>query len=387
MQLHLVSSVTEIGAAQWNALFCSHYPFTRFEFLQALEQGGSVGTAPGSDTGWQALHLLLQADNGELLAIMPAYLKQHSYGEYLFDWQFARAYQQYGLQYYPKLVSAVPFTPAQGPRIAIASGVERQVVFAALQNGITQLMSQLSLSQFQCLYCTGDDAAQWQKQGLLLRHDVQFQWYNRSYQSFNDFLAALTSRKRKQMRKERERVQVQGIRFVTLSGAQLDPQRNTELWPQFYAFYRATYQKRSGHQGYLTLNTFLLWAQQMAEQMVLFAAYHADQLVAAALCFRSDDTLYGRYWGANAAFDSLHFECCYYQGIEYCIAHKLRFFDAGAQGEHKLQRGFEPVMRQGVYAIAPTVLTAAITRFCADERVALAQYAQSVQGQLPYAQK
>ncbi|MDX1391307.1 MAG: GNAT family N-acetyltransferase, partial [Rheinheimera sp.] len=318
MPVQLFASITEIGQQAWDTLFAGSYPFTRYHFLAALEQGGSVDTDTAGGSGWQSQHLALTTDNGKLLAVMPAYLKQHSYGEYLFDWQFARAYQHYGLKYYPKLVNAIPFTPAQGPRMAIAANADNAAVFKALHSGITELIAKQQLSQFQSLYCTAQEAALWQQQGLLLRHDVQFQWYNRNYQSFTDFLATLTSRKRKQLRKERERVQLQGIRFVTLSGASLDPNRNSTLWRQFYAFYCATYQKRSGHQGYLTLNTFLLWAQQLAAQMVLFAAYHGDQLVAAALCFRSDDTLYGRYWGASAAYDSLHFECCYYQGIEYC---------------------------------------------------------------------
>jgi len=350
-----------------------------------LEQGGSVDSSARSEqhhTGWQSLHLVVR-DNGHIVAIMPGYLKLHSYGEYLFDWQFAQAYQQHGLQFYPKLINAIPFTPAQGPRLAIAPGYNRNDILATVLQEVRQLRTELKLSQFQTLYNDATEQTAWHALGLLQRFDVQFQWRNKGYDQFEDFLGALTSRRRKQIRNERAKVAGQGIRLKVLLGSELDE----AFWQQFYRFYAATYAKRSGHQGYLTLQTFQLWGRELADQIVVFAAFYADKLVAASLCFFSEATLYGRYWGCEAEFDRLHFECCYYQGIEYCIKHKLHYFDAGAQGEHKLQRGFEPVMRSGFYDINTTVLSAAIVQYCRKEQSQLQQYAHQAAALLPFAEK
>lgn len=385
MQLHVLTSISDIDEALWDSLFTSEYPFTRYAFLSALEQGGSVDSNRMSDTpstGWQPLHLLLKNDS-EVVAIMPAYLKQHSYGEYLFDWQFAKAYQQQQLAYYPKLVCAIPFTPAQGPRFAIKQGYQSSAIVAALQQGTRQLISDYHLSQFQCLYADTASGQLLKDMGYLERFDVQFQWHNCNYADFDDFLQRLTSRKRKQIRKERDFVVQQGLVIKTLLGDQL----NTVFWQQFYRFYCATYIKRSGHQGYITLQTFMLWGKLMAKQIVVFAAYNEGVMVAASLCFYSNDTLYGRYWGCDAQFDRLHFECCYYQGIEFCIENALRYFDAGAQGEHKLHRGFAPVLRYGYYDFAQTPLSDAIARYCDNERRGVEDYIQQAQQLLPYATK
>jgi len=385
MQLQWVSSITEIDKASWQALFTTSYPFTQYGFLHALEQGGSVDSTAlvqQNNTGWQSLHLVI-SDNGKLVAIMPAYLKMHSYGEYLFDWQFARAYQQQGLEYYPKLITAIPFTPAQGPRIAIAPGCDTDKVMAAVLLAVRELRQKLNLSQFQALYVDTAEQAAWQALGLQQRFDVQFQWHNNNYLQFDDFLAALTSRKSKQIRNERAKVAEQGVNICVLTGNELDD----NFWLQFYYFYTATYAKRSGHHGYLTLQTFKLWGSALANPIVVLAAYHAEKMVAASLCFFSNNTLYGRYWGCAAEYDRLHFECCYYQGIDYCIAHQLQYFDAGAQGEHKLQRGFAPVIRSGFYDINATVLSSAITQYCLMEQQQLTQYAEQAKALLPFAAK
>lgn len=385
LQLHVLTSISDIDEKQWDNLFASEYPFTRYAFLYALEQGGSVDSSskPASNsTGWQALHLVLKSPHG-IVAIMPAYLKQHSYGEYLFDWQFAKAYQQYQLDYYPKLISAIPFTPAQGARFAISQGYQHAAILAVLQQGTRQLINEYNLSQFQCLYTDASSSQLLQKLGYIERFDVQFQWHNNNYANFDDFLQHLTSRKRKQIRKERDIVAQQNLLIKRLTGDQL----NTLFWQQFYRFYCATYLKRSGHHGYITLETFTLWGKLMANQIVVFAAFNEEVMVAASLCFYSNDTLYGRYWGCDAQFDRLHFECCYYQGIEFCIEKKLGFFDAGAQGEHKLQRGFAPVLRRGFYDIVETPLSQAIINYCENERRGIEDYIRQAQQLLPYAEK
>lgn len=405
MQLEVLSSISQVSASLWNDVFATDYPFCRHEFLQALELGNSVGKG----TGWLPQHLLVW-DGEALLAAVPAYLKQHSYGEYLFDRVFAEAYQRHGLRYYPKLLLAIPFTPAEGPRLGIAKGVDVQSVLPFLQQALmdetatTSPLQLSTLSHWQCLYASETEQTLLRAAGWLERFDVQFEWQNPASKltSFEQFLTTLTARKRKQIRKERSRVQQQGLQLRTLTGDELD----AAFWQQFYQFYVATYLKRSGHQGYLTQQTFLLWGRTMAAQIVVFSAWQDDAMVAASLCFRSKDKLYGRYWGCSEAYSMLHFECCYYAGIDYCIAQGLTAFDAGAQGEHKLQRGFVPVIRSGFYRFLPptsastaatsdlanTAVTElvnsmhnAIANFCLEEQSMVLNYQQQARCALPFA--
>ena len=407
MHIEVLSSISHISASSWNDLFASDYPFCRHEFLQALELGNSVGQG----TGWLAQHLLLW-EGSTLVAAAPAYLKQHSYGEYLFDRVFAEAYQRHGLRFYPKLLLAVPFTPAEGPRLGIAKGVDPQTVLPRLQQALNETAATSKfavLSHWQCLYAGQTEQQLFRAAGWLERFDVQFEWQNQllptaeclvtpqKFANFEQFLASLTARKRKQIRKERALVQQQGLELRTLTGDELD----AAFWTQFYQFYVATYLKRSGHQGYLTEQTFLLWGRTLAAQIVVFSAWLEEELVAASLCFRSDDKLYGRYWGCSEAYTMLHFECCYYAGIDYCIAQGLSAFDAGAQGEHKLQRGFVPVIRSGFYRFTPALPSAdetraadtellqsmhsAIANYCQEEQKMVLNYQQQARQALPFA--
>lgn len=369
MDIKLCDSLATLDATAWDNLFADDMPFCRYAFLSALEQGGSVGEG----TGWLSQHLLVyRAD--KLVAAMPMYLKLHSYGEYLFDWAIADAYQHSQLNYYPKLLCAIPFTPAEGPRLGVAPGESLVQILSLILQAIRQRQQQLACSNFQCLYPEPQLQQILRDSGLLERYDVQFQWFNNNYSDFSGFLAALPSRKRKQINKERLQVSQQGIIIKTLTGSAL----STDFWRQFSRFYQATYQKRAGHNGYLTPETFALWGQHMADSIIVFAAYADDKLVAASLCFKSASTLFGRYWGCLAEFDKLHFECCYYAGIEYCIATGLTKFDAGAQGEHKLKRGFTPVLRYGFYQFSPSPLSNAISDYCRRERQALLQHYQLV---------
>jgi len=410
MYIEVLSSISQISASTWNDLFASDYPFCRHEFLQALELGNSVGKG----TGWLPQHLLLW-EGSKLLAAAPAYLKQHSYGEYLFDRVFAEAYQRHGLRYYPKLLLAVPFTPAEGPRLGIAEGVAPHLVWPLLLQAVHETSADSAasklrvLSHWQCLYASQAEQPLFRAAGWLERFDVQFEWQNQTtpaaespatpqkFANFEQFLTTLTARKRKQIRKERARVQQQGLQLRTFTGDELD----SVFWQQFYQFYVATYLKRSGHQGYLTEQTFLLWGRTLAANIVVFSAWQDDAMVAASLCFRSNDKLYGRYWGCSDAYAMLHFECCYYAGIDYCIAMGLAAFDAGAQGEHKLQRGFVPVIRSGFYRFlpadpsaeqataAPTELMKsmhnAIANYCLEEQSMVLNYQQQARSALPFA--
>jgi predicted N-acyltransferase len=386
MRFEWLSSLAEVTAADWNGLFPADYPFCRYEFLLALEQGGSVGSNAGKNTGWLVRHFVVW-QNDQLIAAVPAYIKLHSYGEYLFDWSFAEAYQNYGLDYYPKLLLAIPFTPAEGPRLGVAAGIDKAELLQWLEQGVTELQQVLPLSHLQCLYASPQDQQAFRDAGFIERFDVQFLWSNKNYSGFDDFLAVLTARKRKQIRKERAAVTEQGVVIKTLTGAEL----HLVFWQQFYAFYCDTYQKRSRHQGYLTADTFWRWGQTMANQLIVFAAFRDDEMLAASLCFQSESTMFGRYWGCKQDFNFLHFECCYYSGIDYCIRQGLQFFDAGAQGEHKLQRGFAPVLRHGFYRFTEKAehkaMNEAIARYCVQEQRALVVYQQEAQDSLPFANR
>lgn len=379
LHIEFVTSISKVPAQAWSSLFNSSYPFTRHVFFDALERGGSIGAG----SGWSPRYALLY-QGAELVAAMPWFLKFHSYGEYFFDWSFAEAYERYGLDYYPKLVCAIPFTPSMGPRLGLASGwcAEQVLPLPLMEQGLDKLALDNNVSNCQCLYPDNELQAVFVQQGWWQRDDIQFQWFNRNYTSFEDFLACLTSRKRKQIRKERHAIAAQGIDLKILDGNQL----GEKFWLEFAQLYQLTYLKRSGHHGYLTAESFVRLGTQMADCILVAAAYRDGQMVAASLYFYSDTTLYGRYWGCRQEFDFLHFETCYYAGIEFCIQHQLSFFDAGAQGEHKLKRGFEPVMRHAAYRFSESPLTPAIEDFCVRERQMLRQYKAQAEQQLPFRQ-
>ena len=371
----LLGGVTEVDAQDWNRLCGIDYPFLRHEFLSALEQSGSIGP----DSGWLPCHIAVRR-KGQLCALMPLYLKSHSYGEFVFDWGWASAYQRCRLPYYPKMVTAIPFTPAAGPRLGLAAGEERKNIVEALCGAVTGIAREHGASSWHVLFPEDGFAEQLEAGGLMRRSDCQFHWFNRGYSDFEDFLADCSSRKRKNLRRERQRVRKQGLRLQAWRGKEISPER----WQLFYRCYQHTHARYSGHGGYLHPSFFHAIARTMAEQIVLFTAEHQGQDVAAALCFCSDDTLYGRYWGALADFDCLHFETCYYQGIEYCIREGLQRFDPGAQGEHKIQRGFTPVATNSCHWIAHPDFREAIAESLVREKEHMAAYRQAAASRLPF---
>ena len=370
-----LDSLEHIQAGQWNAITGTDYPFLRHEFLYGLEQTGCAR----ADTGWQGCHLLLR-DAAGVLAVMPLYLKSHSYGEYVFDWSWADAWQRSGLHYYPKLVSAIPFTPATGPRLCMREDADPATTWHAALDAIRGLAHKRGISSWHLLFPEQDVASSLLAAGLHRRTATQFHWFNRGYNSFDDFLADFTSRKRKSLRRERARVAEQGLTLRTLCGEEIGPRE----WQQFHHFYRMTYAKRSGHGGYLTREFFTQTAPRLGEQVIMVMAYLEGRAVAGALYFRSSDTLYGRYWGCEQEYDCLHFETCYYQGIEYCIAHGLQKFDPGAQGEHKIQRGFRPVPTWSNHWIADPRLAAAVGDFTRSEEQHSAAYLRDAATLLPF---
>ncbi len=369
-----VNAISEIPEALWQTLAPTPYPFLQRGFLQALEDSHSVSAS----TGWKPRHLLVK-DGATLLAFLPMYEKSHSYGEYVFDWAWADAYQRHGFSYYPKLVTAIPFTPVAGPRWLLQPGVDPKEILTLLLNKISEISDAERISGWHVLFPDDSVVSALSKQPLIERNACQYRWHNAGYNSFDDFLAVLSSRKRKNLRKERRDVQAQGFTFHTVPGKDMTP----ELWQHFYRFYQSTYMIR-GMQGYLTPSFFTLIQEGIPDSFFLVFAELDQTLVAGAIFFTGEDTLYGRYWGCDADYMNLHFETCYYQGIDYCINNNITVFDAGAQGEHKLKRGFYPVITKSYHQIAHSGFAEAIASFCYEEKDHVSAYAQEAETLLPY---
>ena len=375
IEARLLHSLRSIGRDAWNAVAGTHYPFLRHEFLLALEESGCTD----AESGWQPCHVTLYRA-GKLIALMPLYLKSHSYGEYVFDWSWAEAWHRNGRSYYPKLLTAIPFTPATGPRLCIADGENIQTTTAALLAAVQKLAEDQDLSSWHVLFPTPAEADQLEALGASTRTGSQFHWFNDDYATFDDFLGAFNSRKRKALKRERRRVAEQSIHLETREGRDI---READ-WDRFYHFYQMTYAKRSGHGGYLNRDFFLQVGSELPEHCVMVLAHLDGSPVAGSLCFRSDDTLFGRYWGCARELDCLHFEACYYQGIEYCIREGLRRFDPGAQGEHKIQRGFTPIQTLSSHWIADPAFARAIEDFTRRESRHTDAYIEQASDYLPF---
>ncbi|MCQ8104817.1 GNAT family N-acetyltransferase [Methylomonas sp. SURF-2] len=376
MEVKQIHSLSQIDASDWNRLAGVDYPFLRHEFLSALEQSGSV--CP--QTGWSARHLLVEDAHG-LLAILPMYEKRHSWGEYVFDQAWADAYRRHGLDYYPKWLTAIPFTPCQGPRLALRPTADAGAAMRILLDFIQQSAAQNAVSSWHCLFPRQTQLAQLQQSGLSIRSGVQFQWFNRGYGDFADYLQTLSAGKRKMIKRERRKVAEQGIEMLRIPG----PQITEAQWRAFYRFYSQTYLKRRG-QPYLNPDFFQRIAAAMAEQCLLILAVKDQAYVGAALSFVGEDCLYGRYWGCQEEYNALHFEACYYQGLDYCIEHGLQRFDSGAQGEHKISRGFEPVTTYSAHWIKHPAFAQVIDDFVKREQVGVRQYREAAAGYLPFKQ-
>lgn len=370
MQIRQLNSINEVISDSWDALVPEGYPFLQHAFLAALESSGSVSPAHG----WQPCHLIVEV-NGQLQALLPLYRKQHSWGEYVFDFQWAEAWTRAGHKYYPKLTAAIPFSPVQGPRLIACCDESRGLIL----NWLDTQLHQGQASGIHLLFNQGDENTALQASGWVQRLGCQFHWINRDYTNFEDFLAGCTSRKRKNYRKERAQIATKGISFEWLAGTQV----GAIEWQRFYPFYAATYLKRR-QRPYLQPAFFSLLST-MADSVRLVFARANGQDVAAALFLVGADTLYGRYWGCLEEFEFLHFETCFYQGMELCIAEGLARFDAGAQGEQKLLRGFEPVLTQSWHKLQPG-LHGAVADFLEQERDSIRAYQADAATYLPYRQ-
>jgi predicted N-acyltransferase len=368
LKASIASSINEIDANAWNHLLDCGYPFLQHDFLLALELHDCL-----QPWGWQPVIFQLHDNKGELVAACCSYLKDNSYGEFVFDWAWADAYQRHDLAYYPKLVTSIPFTPAQGARLLAKNNdpaLKRQLVQL-----IKSFCNEQKLSSAHFLFCLDADIAALKSESLLTRFDYQYHWRNQGYANFDAFLQSLNSKRRKNIKRERRIACEGGVRTEIIPGEQL----NTAQWEKLYDFYRVTFLRKSGAPTF-TLNFF----KAVAHYLRAALAFEGDNIVAGAILYEGSNTLYGRHWGSLDHYDQLHFEVCYYAGIEYCIAHDLQIFEPGAQGEHKIWRGFLPVQTRSAHWIVHEGFRAAIADFLQREARAMAAHGEQLMESSPF---
>jgi len=375
--VEFADSISKVSATAWDA--CTEgNPFVQHAFLNALEQSGCAS----AETGWQPYHILLRdPQGGSFVGFMPCYVKSHSFGEYVFDHAWAGAFERAGGSYYPKLQSSIPFTPVTTPRLLTTPTLADAVKPALLQS-IQKLVEQAGLSSVHLTFLQSHEAKLAESYGYLIRADQQFHWQNHKYTNFNDFLAALSSRKRKQIKKERRTALESGIEIEQLSGTDITEKH----WDHFFDFYQDTSARKWG-QPYLNRSFFSLISASMPENILLFMCKRNGKYIGGALNFIGLDTLYGRYWGCLEEHPCLHFETCYYQAIDYAIANDLSFVEAGAQGPHKLARGYSPVKTYSAHWITDPAFRDAIARFLSAERQEIEADVAYLATQTPFKKK
>jgi predicted N-acyltransferase len=377
IQLRVIDSLSEITEDDWNALLKPDAgPFLKYAFLSALENTGCVG----GNTGWQVAHLLVEDSESNLLGAMPLYLKQHSYGEFVFDWAWAQAYEQNNMPYYPKALSAIPFTPVRGPRLLTSPKADRDATQEILVSGLKTLVRQNSLSSAHVLFPENDELEQLKQQGFMMRDSVQFHWNNAGYTDFEEFLAALTMKRRKNIRRERAAVAKHPISYRHIPGSIA----TKDDWAFFYRCYENTYiEHRSS--PYLNEDCIQLLGSDMPENFHLIIAALDEKPIASSLLVvdQANSKAYGRYWGAIEHIPYLHFELAYYQAIEYCIKEGIKIFEGGAQGEHKMARGFLPTTIQSAHWIEDPGFSNAVKRFLEREREGMAAYVDELEQHIP----
>ncbi len=367
IKISFIDNIDKISASDWQNLNNSPCPFLRYDFFNALEKNNSAS----AKQGWQAHHLVATNIN-EVTAVMPMYLKSHSWGEYVFDWDWADAFKRNDIDYYPKLVATIPFTPVSSDKL-LASQLQVHELFAPL----IEHCQQENINSWHILYC--DEIKTALPEDVYQRNTVQFHWFNRDYETFDDFLNTFTSRKRKNTRKERLSIIEQEIDIRQLKNNEIT-QQDLEF---FYLTYQLTYLKR-GHQPHLSYEFFKQIVADMSDNILLIIASHEQEDIACALFFYDDSQLYGRYWGCTKHYNNLHFELCYYLGIEFCIQNKLQSFNPGTQGEHKIQRGFEPVLTYSYHWVKHAPFRMAIKNFCQQEQQHMLTYQEQCQQVLPF---
>ena len=375
MEVKFLKKISDIEKQEWDLVVDSDYPFLKYNFLKILETSQCVS----EEAGWSPFHIVVK-DKKIVVAVMPLYIKTDSQGEFIFDWSWADAYYRNGLNYYPKLVSSIPFTPASGPRLSISIGNKRKEVTELINQAIEGISGELNLSSMHILLPEVSELGEFVHAGFSLRTSYSFHWFNNGYKIFDDFLCDLTSRQRKNIKKERQKIVAQDIKIERVRGEDI----SEKMIISFFNFYQVTYLKR-GMSGYLNLEFFREVIKLMPESILMVTAKNSNgDYVAAALNFYDSHKLYGRYWGCLAEYDSLHFEACYYQGIEFCIENNLLRFDPGVQGEHKIKRGFLPIETYSAHWIKDLRFKEAIDDFLQKETINIKKYNQQCMALLPF---
>jgi len=374
IEISIIGAINEVTADEWNQLVDNDNPFARFEFLNALEQHHCLGQS----YGWLPQHIIIK-ENNCLIGASPMYLKNNSYGEFVFDWAWADAYHRSGIEYYPKLVTSIPYTPATGQRFLIKDikrydEISQLIIDAGLQHA-----NSIGVSSMHWLFTNKQDATQLKNKDLMLRLGCQFHWENNNYTDFEHYLSFFNSKNRKKIKRERKQVQQQELNIEIRNGLEM----TNELWEVYHSFYTSTFDKKSG-MATLSLNFFKSIGETMPENVLVLFAKSNNEYVASAFCIRGDKTLYGRHWGCNKDFDSLHFELCYYQGLEYCINNNLTRFEPGAQGEHKIYRGFLPTQTWSAHWISHPEFNTIIRKHVQHEEEGMHHYIQDMQSHSPF---
>lgn len=368
-------SAEAIPHEAWDRLCPSGNPFLNADFLAILERHGPAGQA----WGWVAQHLVATDAQSRIVGILPLYLRFNSHGDFIQDWSWASAYQQLGRVYYPKLLSGVPHTPAAGPRLLVGDGPDAAMIRQALIDGVQAVANKYQASSWHVAFPDEEIKLALQDAGLLISHNVQFHWLNNGCGDFDGYLATFAAEKRRKVRAERRRVNESGLTIEIRHGDELDPAE----WPVLHALYASTFEKFNNH-AVFTAPCFAELAQALGRRMVLFIARDSGQPVALSLCFRSDQVLYGRYWGCRGNYHSLHFELCFYQGISYCLREGLQRFEPGAGGEHKIARGFTPTVVHSAHWIADPKMHTLIGRHLAQQGGAIQAYRDEAADHLPF---
>jgi hypothetical protein len=368
----LLTSVFDLAEADWQRLDAAGDPFVSHTFLGAAER---CVTERGP-LGWKPMHIALRDGDGRIAGLLPLYARYHWYGDFAVDYGWESAWHQAGIAYFPKLVSGVPFTPSPGPRLLVGDdpGVRAALIAAAID-----LTVKSGASNWQCLFAREADRAALEAAGLQMRRGVQFHWLNRGYRDFADFLATLTAEKRKKLKRERRAVADAGLRVEACHGDEID----NALWVAIHRHYRSTFERLGGYASF-SLDFFRSVGAALGRRMVVFVAFNGERPVASAICYRDDAALYGRHWGTDIDCPGLHFELCYHAGIEYAIDQGLQRFEPGAQGEHKIARGFEPVSTWSAFWIADPRLREMVARYLTREDDAMVDYQAEMAGHLPY---
>jgi len=380
MRIEVHESIAELDSIEWNRLANNslgniRYPFISHEFLALAERSGCVS----EKTGWSPRHIGIYNSRDALIAAMPLYEKTHSWGEFVFDWSWAQAYQRVGLEYYPKLVSAAPFTPATSSRLLTLNN-SPELASQLLEQAV-KLANDGEYSSLHVLFPTPDELPALEKAGLKLRKDCQFHWHNHDYRNFDAFLESFSSSKRKKANRDRRHVAEQGVSFRWLDGHALDE----SIWRDVYQLISNTFMQR-GSMPYYNLEFLIEVSVRLPDSIQVVLAEKNNEVIATAVFFRGTDALYGRYWGCNTDINALHFETCYYQGIEFCIKHGISRFEPGTQGEHKISRGFSPVTTWSAHWLARPEFFTAIEQYLDREQDYIERYIEAVNQHSPFKQ-